>query len=123
MATPGAARFYELFGAGRRAGLTDAAAYAYASLSWWGEHYGIEAPRIVSGRRSAARQRELLARWNRGDRAGLVAKPARSSRHTQGRAWDVRDNGALYVYGAWAPHVGARWGGTFSDYDPVHFDV
>lgn len=33
-------------------------------------------PRITSGFRSPAKQRELVARWNAGDRAGFIGKPA-----------------------------------------------
>lgn len=105
-------------------GLTMQAARAYATLTWWGEHYGIRSPEITSGRRPAAYQAELRARWDRGDRAGLVVRPALTSKHTEGRAFDLAaDRATLQTLGGLAPYAGLRWGGTFTDPDPVHFDL
>lgn len=108
----------------RRAGLTRAAAEAYATLMWWGEHYGYRAAPIVSGRRSWWQQRRLRAAWDRGDRAGLAVRPAARSAHTQGTAFDVQRVPHLWVYGELARYLpGVRWGGTFSEPDPIHFDL
>ena len=121
--TPTAARWRELVRQAKRTGLTTRAAEAYATLGWWGEHYGIPTPPIVSGKRSASRQRQLQQAWDRGDRRGLVVRPASSSHHTRGEAWDLPRSGALATYGAWAPYLGVRWGGNFRDRDEVHFDL
>lgn len=122
VATPSSARFYALYARGLAAGLSRRAATGYATLGWWLEHYDIQAPKITSGKRSKARQKELQRRWDRGDRAGLVARPADNSAHTEGEAFDVSaDSWTLQVMGAWAPYAGLRWGGAFAD--PVHFDT
>lgn len=99
------------------------AAEAYATLAWWGEHYGIPAAQIVSGKRSAREQRALQQAWDRGDRRGLAVRPASSSAHTRGEAWDLPRGQHLAYYAAWAPYLGVRWGGNFSDPDPIHFDL
>lgn len=99
------------------------ASQAYATLAWWGEHLGIRSPRIVSGLRSAAAQAALQARWDRGDRSGLIVRPASNSSHTRGEAFDLERGPHLAQFGEWAPYVGLRWGGKFSTPDPVHFDL
>lgn len=104
------------------AGLNDDAAYAYAALAWWTEHY-VPAPRIVSGRRSLERQMELQRQWDRGDRRGLKARPATNSAHVTGDAWDVESGPGLDVMAQFAPYAGVRWGGNFRDPDIVHFDM
>lgn len=104
-------------------GLTDRAATAYATLTWWGEHYGIRTPEIVSGLRDPKKQAEMRARWDRGDRRGLVVRPAASSAHTRGEAFDLTQGAHLTTLGALAQYAGLRWGGTFRDSDPVHFDL
>lgn len=122
MSTPSAARFYALYARGLAAGLTRRAAEGYATLGWWLEHYDIQAPKISSGRRSRSKQLEMQRRWDRGDRRGLVTRPATNSAHLDGEAFDVAaDSWTLQVMGAWAPHAGLRWGGAFQD--PVHFDT
>lgn len=118
-----ASRFYTLFQLHKDAGLTDDAAYKAALLAWWGEHYGYRAPRITSGYRSPSRTRFLQQKWDRGDRSGLVVRPASSSIHHSREAWDWERVPHLYVYGYWAPSLGVRWGGDFSNPDPVHFDL
>lgn len=90
----------------------------------WGEQLGYPAASIVSGKRSARQQRQLRARWDAGDRTGLVARPAANSAHTRGDAFDLAKVRHLTIYGQLAQYLpGVRWGGTFSEYDPVHFDV
>lgn len=107
----------------RRTGLTRKAAEAYATLAWWGEHYGIPAAAIVSGKRSSREQRALQQAWDRGDRRGLVVRPASNSAHTRGEAFDLARGPALAYYAAWAPYLGLRWGGNFAQRDDVHFDL
>lgn len=91
---------------------------------------------IVSGYRSPARQRELRARWDRGDRRGLVYRPAAVSRHSTGRALDIGwiiDGRPVPVRGipvsAWtylaalmAPY-GVVWGGQWNPPDLPHFEL
>lgn len=91
---------------------------------------------VVSGYRDPAHQAQLLARWNAGDRTGLVAKPALRSKHSEGLAVDlafvwrgstvpVRDTPReywQYLADLFAP-VGVRWGGTFRSPDINHFDI
>lgn len=108
---------------GIAAGLTRKAAEAYATVTWWGEHYGIRTPQIVSGRRSGAAQAAMRARWDSGDRRGLVVRPALDSAHTRGEAFDLQDTGGLRTLGELARFTGLRWGGNFTDPDPVHFDL
>jgi uncharacterized protein YcbK (DUF882 family) len=92
--------------------------------------------RLVSGYRSPQKQAALRARWDRGDRRGLVYRPAAVSRHTTGRAIDVgwTVNGrALRVadvprsswefLGALMESQGVRWGGRFSPPDLPHFEI
>lgn len=116
-------QYSELRDYARGFGLSWAAASAYATLSWWGLHYGYPPPAIVSGKRSRRQQKALQKKWDRGERAGLAVRPADRSTHTTGAGWDVERVSHLWVYGAWAPYVGARWGGNFRTPDPIHFDV
>lgn len=79
-------------------------------------------PDIVSGYRSPERQRQLLDRWEIGDRAGLVARPACQSWHMVGKAIDVETGVRGFdFYTFLMQEWGARWGGTFQYQDPVHF--
>ena len=92
--------------------------------------------RVVSGYRSEAYQAQLRARWDSGDRAGLLVRPALVSRHSSGRAVDlafswegypiaVRDTPRQYwqyLAEILAP-VGVRWGGTFRPPDLNHFEI
>jgi len=96
-------------------------AWATAVLRYYGYTYP-QRPDIISGYRSPAEQAKLLRRWNRGDREGLVAKPACQSWHMVGRAIDVESdvegfNAYAYLL---AEHTGARDGRTFGDRG--HFD-
>lgn len=123
---PSLDRFRELYRHATSKGLIHEAAYAYATLGWWGEHYGLRTPAIHSGYRSPQHQRSLQARWDRGDRAGLVVRPADSSPHTRRVGWDVERCEHLWIYGAWAPYLRVRWGGNFQGQhkgDVVHFDL
>lgn len=104
-------------------GLNRKTAEAYATLTWWGEHLGIRTQPITSGYREPKYQAELRARWDRGDRRGLVVRPALSSSHTRRNGFDLPSGGYLPTLGELAPFAGLRWGGKFREYDPVHFDT
>jgi hypothetical protein len=100
-------------------------AYATALMWWYHGATWAERPDIVSGYRSPERQRVLRQRWDRGDRTGIVARPACRSWHTIGRAIDVQNNRPqwLDVYGYYMRALGARWGKDFNNPDPNHFDL
>ena len=122
--------WYAPFEDGRRAGLTDYAAALYADLMWWGMHWGFPAAPITSGRRSSSRQREIRHRYDylvsRGLRPrefGIYGRPAERSSHTIGEGFDLQRVSWMWIYGALAPYIGLRWGGTFTDPDEIHFDT
>lgn len=92
--------------------------------------------RVTSGYRSPEKQAALLARWNSGDRRGLVARPAARSSHSEGRAVDlafvwrgqpvpVADTPREYFQflADLLEPVGVRWGGRFRSPDINHFDI
>lgn len=95
-------------------------AYATAYLAWRG--FGEPArPDITSGRRSPQRQRELIERWDAGQRAGFIGAPARCSKHTVGAAIDVETRVAGFdLYRQVMRALGARDGTDFGD--TGHFD-
>jgi len=84
-------------------------------------------PTINSVWRSSSRQDMLRARWDRGERAGLVARPANNSRHTltnlagqpSSQAADLRFPDQLLAADI-AKFVGIDWIGPK---DEVHFRV
>lgn len=116
-------RFTDLEAHAKANGLSDEAAWRYAVLGWWTEHFGVPAPRIISGYRSPAYQRQLQERWDRGDRTGLASRPADNSQHSTRNAWDTEQTLGLAYMSALAPYLGVRWGGTFQDPDRNHFDL
>lgn len=80
---------------------------------------------VTSARRTAAEQAALTPA------AGLYKASPATSKHVQGRAfdlafsgWDWRD--VPYEYWRWLGAVwksaGGRWGGDFKRPDPIHFD-
>lgn len=100
-------------------GLIRPMAIATATLISWLDYYGIPF-RVLSGRRSFARQAELYY-TRRGVKAGVpVARPG-SSRHEKGEAID-----AEFPYGraaavAYLAHAaGLKWAGWS---DPPHFSL
>ena len=103
-----------------RMGLIDPLAVRHAWATaylwyWWGLDEP-DRPDIISGYRDPFRQRELLQRWKRGDRAGLAGKPARRSWHTLGRAMDVEtDVAGFRAYAYRMERMGVRWGAKFGD--------
>jgi len=89
--------------------------------------------KVTSGFRSQAYQDALRARWDAGDRAGLVTRPALKSRHTEGRAVDLvycvhgvpipvasTPLSAFQWLGELLGQVGIRWSGAS---DPVHYEI
>lgn len=101
-------------------------AYGYAGIdAYLWASTGQGAPRIISGFRSLSRQRQLAERWFSGNRVGLVAKPARRSWHTLGRALDLDRSDPNYntFISWWKQWYGPalRVGETFGD--PGHADV
>jgi hypothetical protein len=88
-------------------------------------HFGVAPSRIVSAYRSREYQKELQKRWDAGNRAGLVVRPADKSTHTERVGFDLDgDAQKLQFYGWLASYLpGVRWGGTFTTPDRVHFDL
>lgn len=99
-----------------------ARAHAWATAMLAKRGYGYPGrPDITSGYRSPQEQLRLRRRWERGDREGLVARPACQSWHTVGRAIDVQSGVAGFdEYGRLLRRTGARDGRSFGD--PGHFD-
>lgn len=108
-------------------GLSRFLAERISYLYYWSQMYGISF-NVVSGWRDPKRQAALRARWDRGDRAGLKVRPAKTSKHSHtklGRpdsyAVDVSSSD-LSTLGSWAvQYLGLGWGGDFRTPDPVHF--
>jgi hypothetical protein len=102
--------------------VSDAAAKLYLLLYL----YGL-GPTITSVYRSEQHQAELLARWNAGDRAGLVYKPAIHSDHSltvsgspASKAIDIDLRTKNYSLGAQIAHaIGVKTGYEIGD--PVHY--
>ncbi|MDE0555749.1 MAG: D-alanyl-D-alanine carboxypeptidase family protein [Candidatus Poribacteria bacterium] len=104
-------------------GLSPIFAEQVAAVQSWIQTNGGEAVRITSGYRSPVRQSQLQARWDAGDRRGLVARPADASWHMQGLAVDVSTRSPYFEWFRYGmQYLGNRWGGEFRKYDPVHFD-
>jgi len=80
---------------------------------------------LVSGYRSPQRQRDLLARWERGDRQGLTSKPASRSWHTVGLAIDIQTASPSFEVAReiLTRFFKCRWGGDFTVPSPGHFDL
>ena len=104
-------------------------------------YYGYEEPGrpdIISGYRSPEKQGRMQRRWDRGDRAGLAARPATRSWHMHedvdgnpaSLAWDVETDVEGYtMYRQLMRHAGIsaqldlKVGDEFSNPDPGHFAV
>lgn len=126
MTTPPDSLFLERYDYAKGFGLSDRAAELYATLMYWGAFYDLEPARIVSGYRSPARQQQLLREWQQQGRNGpnrLVTKPAVNSAHSSREAFDLERVPHLWAYGFFAPYASGRWGGNFTNPDPVHFDT
>jgi len=94
-------------------------------IALWGN--GLN-PRVTSGFRDPSKQKEMQARWDAGDRAGLRARPATNSAHSTtgffggpaARAIDmVSSNETLAAQLATRLKVGA--GLYFQKSDPGHY--
>jgi len=103
------------------------AALLYAAL-----HFAGLRPRITSGFRDPVKQASMRAAWDRGDRAGLVVRPAdpKGSFHCREASRGVPaslaidmpcDNDALAAQIAQV--LGLRAGFYFSTPDPGHYDM
>jgi len=87
-------------------------------------------PTVNSGFRSPKKQAELRRRWDAGDRTGIVARPAKRSKHSNTGflgepdatgvdiSFDAQD-----LAGQYAHFFGLKWGGKFKRPDPVHFYI
>ena len=108
------------------------------ALGKWASREGLRQPVLISACRSVEKQYEMQKKWDRGERGGLVVRPAdpKNSRHVadlDGSCWAFdlgNDDAWLQRAGAFvqSPGVlnilpGARWGGVWLNRDPVHFEV
>lgn len=117
----GALREAEAYGIPRDRIAALAHAWATGVLAYYG-YTEPQRPDITSGYRDPAKQRNLLERWNRGERAGFIGKPACRSQHTIRNAIDVQtdvDGFEPYAY-LLVTYTGATDGSTFNDQG--HFD-
>ena len=97
-------------------------AWATALLWYWYDLDEPGRPDIISGFRSPRKQLMLRLRWDRGDREGLVERPACRSWHMVGRALDVESGvRGFQQYARIMRGFGMRDGRTFDD--PGHFDL
>lgn len=114
-------------------GLNETLARKISYIYLWGLQSGFPMS-VTSGFRDPAHQRELQERWDRGDRAGLAARPATNSKHSTTSFFGNPDAMAVDLYagsdanlrilGNWAVnYAGLRWGGTFKNADLVHFYI
>jgi hypothetical protein len=109
-------------------GISPALAVKFATLYAALQICGL-GPRINSGFRDPAKQRELIRRWNAGDRAGFIGKPADpdKSRHCKtdltgapaSTAIDMPCNN-IPLADSIARALGLRVGSDFND--PGHYD-
>lgn len=116
----------ELVRYARSWGLTDDAAWLYATLMVLRAYYqGAQPLPILSGARDRAWTRQAQARWDQGDRQGLAVRPASDSRHHTGDAFDLAGGDAetLRWLGQIAVYYGMRWGGSWTPADPRHYDT
>lgn len=84
-------------------------------------------PVITSGFRDPQKQKEMRDRWDRGDRAGMVARPAANSKHSNKSFWrpaalavDIQTNDQEFAADI-AQHLGITAGYYFKARDGVHF--
>lgn len=114
-------------------GLNEALALKISQLYLWGLQSGFPM-KVTSGWRDPEKQRAMQERWDRGDRAGLAARPATNSKHSTTGFFGDPDAMAVDLYagsdqnlrilGSWAQnYLGLKWGGTFRNADLVHFYI
>lgn len=110
-------------------GLTPDTAIRAVVLGYYAKYLGLPQLYVVSGRRSREWAIAAQQRWDRGDRSGLVARPAINSDHNTGRAFDVGlakgkpSANELRIAGEIGEALGLTWGGRWKDPDPVHFSL
>jgi LAS superfamily LD-carboxypeptidase LdcB len=79
--------------------------------------------RVTSTWRSRLYQAKLYSEWLSGLRTLPAARPG-SSLHETGMAFDISARPDVLAWaGSLAPSLGLRWGGTFRNSDPVHFEL
>lgn len=115
----------------REHGLERYFAWKIANLLSWAYYYRIPA-RVVSGYRDDTKQKALQARWDAGNRVGLVTRPVSNSKHSYtengqpaAKAVDIAaaDENQLKIMGEWATkYLDLEWGGNYRSKDPVHFE-
>ena len=90
----------------------------------------IEPPLVLSACRSRAMQNEMIRRWDRGERAGLLVRPSPNSKHIPDRSGRCRAVD-LANSEAWLRLMGPRaekkfpyieWGGNYLSDDFRHFE-
>jgi len=79
-------------------------------------------PRITSGFRDPQKQKAMQEAWDRGDRAGLRARPASSSTHTERLGIDIVSSNEKMAADI-AQAIGLRAGYYFTTPDPGHYDA
>lgn len=79
-------------------------------------------PKITSGYRDPAKQKAMRERWDAGDRAGLRARPALTSTHTEGIGIDIVSKNEKLAADI-AVALGLRAGYYFTTPDPGHYDM
>jgi len=110
-------------------GIDSTAARKFALLLAYLQQYGL-APQITSGFRDPSKQAAMRAAWDRGDRAGLRARPAdpKASDHCQetwtgsaaSKAIDIKCRDEVLA-GRIAQALGLTAGIFFSTPDPGHY--
>lgn len=108
-------------------GANSNAAYYFALLYGFASAYGLQ-PRVTSIFRDPDYQDQLRERWDRGDRAGLRARPAENSKHSNetwlGRAdslaMDMPTNNDSFT-AQLAEQIGLKTGASFRKPDPGHY--
>lgn len=113
----------------KRAGAASDASYDFALLYGLAYAYGLS-PRITSIWRDPARQKKLQERWDRGDRAGLRARPATNSKHTKTNFWGRPASEAMDMptnndkrTAQLARELGMGAGQFFKRVDPGHYFI
>lgn len=120
-----------------RWGLHPEIALRLVVISYMLEAAGIPAPTIISGYRSAEKQKCLLQNWTAGrivnqDCSMPTVKPACRSTHTgqfmgapsaTGVDLKMSRTTQFYFKPLWLLFNGARWGGDFAIPDPNHYDA
>lgn len=129
-------------------GVLPETAIAYNALDAYARSQGISiAVADFGGIRTQSDTTKILGYrqddYNAALRAGLIAPdttlqqfrpiaPFGSSYHNYGAAFDIKvvawpsamtQYGALKMLGAYAPNIGLRWGGTFTNPDTPHFEL